>query len=197
MAYKEQLEELIKEKNGMILTKDVTMKGIPREYIKQLVNKGILKRIDRGVYIFKDCLDDKLYRLQSKYPCIIFSHFTSMGIHDSKSNKILEYEATVPSGYNSHNIEEYGVKVHHVKKELYEIGICTAKTEFGRNIRVYNIERTICDILRDRNKIDITEINNILKYYSKRKDKDIEKLKIYAEKLRISKILDLYIPFLI
>lgn len=197
MSYKEKLEELIKEKDGIILTKDVTMKGIPREYICQLVDKGILKRIDRGVYIFKDCLDDKLYRLQSKYPCIIFSHFTSIGIHNSKYNRKLDFEATVPSGYNSHNIEEYGVKVHHVKKELYEIGICTAKTEFGRDIKIYNIERTICDILRNRNKIDITEINNILRHYAKRKDKDIEKLKIYAKKFRISKILELYIPFLI
>ncbi|MGG7144716.1 type IV toxin-antitoxin system AbiEi family antitoxin domain-containing protein [Clostridium nigeriense] len=197
MSYKEKLEELIKEKKGIVLTKDVTMKGIPREYIRQLVDKGTLKRIDRGVYIFKDCIDDKLYRLQSKYPSIIFSHFTSIGIHNSKSNKILNYEATVPSGYNSQNIEEYGVKVHHVKKELYEIGICTAKTEFGRDIKIYDIERTICDILRNRNKIDITEINNILKYYATRNDKDIEKLKIYAKKFRISKVLELYIPFLI
>ncbi|MGG7060019.1 type IV toxin-antitoxin system AbiEi family antitoxin domain-containing protein [Clostridium tertium] len=197
MSYKEKLEELIKEKNGIVLTKDVTMKGIPREYIRQLVDKGILKRIDRGVYILKDCIDDKLYRLQSKYPSIIFSHFTSIGIHNSKSNKILNYEATVPSGYNSQNIEEYGVKVHHVKKELYEIGICIAKTEFGRDIKIYDIERTICDILRNRNKIDITEINNILKYYAKRNDKDIDKLKIYAKKFRISKVLELYIPFLI
>ncbi|MGG7215081.1 type IV toxin-antitoxin system AbiEi family antitoxin domain-containing protein [Clostridium nigeriense] len=197
MSYKEKLEELIKEKNGIVLTKDVTMKGIPREYIRQLVDKGILKRIDRGVYILKDCIDDKLYRLQSKYPSIIFSHFTSIGIHNSKSNKIINYEATVPSGYNSQNIEEYGVKVHHVKKELYEIGICIAKTEFGRDIKIYDIERTICDILRNRNKIDITEINNILKYYAKRNDKDIDKLKIYAKKFRISKVLELYIPFLI
>lgn len=197
MSYKEKLEELIKEKNGIVLTKDVTMKGIPREYIRQLVDKGILKRIDRGVYILKDCIDDKLYRLQSKYPSIIFSHFTSIGIHNSKSNKIINYEATVPSGYNSQNIEEYGVKVHHVKKELYEIGICIAKTECGRDIKIYDIERTICDILRNRNKIDITEINNILKYYAKRNDKDIDKLKIYAKKFRISKVLELYIPFLI
>ena len=196
MSYKEELEELIKEKNGMILTKEVTMKGIPREYICQLVDKGILRRIDRGIYIFKDCCDDKLYRLQSKYPCIIFSHFTSMEIHSLKNN-ILNYEVTVPSGYNSHNIEEYGVKVHHTKKELYEIGICTAKTEFGRDIKIYDLERTICDILRDRNKIDITQINNILKYYSKRRDKDIKKLELYAKKFRISRLLDLYIPFLI
>ena len=197
MTYKEKLEELIKEKNGMILTKDVTMKGIPREYIKQLVDKGILKRIDRGVYTFKDCFDDKLYRLQSKYPCIVFSHFTSIGVHKLKNNTILNYEATVPAGYNSYNIEEYGIKVHHVKKELYEIGICTGKTEFGRGIKIYDLERTICDILRDRNKIDINEINKVLKFYSKRKDKDIEKLKLYAKKFRIAKLLDLYIPFLI
>lgn len=196
MTYKKKLEDLIEEKKGIILTKEVTMKGIPREYISQLVDKGILKRIDRGIYALMNCYDDKLYRLQSKYPCIIFSHFTAMDIHSLKNN-ISNYEVTVPSGYNSSKIEEYGVKVHHIKKELYEIGIYTAETSFGREIRIYDLERSICDILRDRNKIDIIQINNILKYYSKRKDKDIKKLKIYAEKFRISKLLELYIPFLI
>ena len=196
MCYKKMLDELIYENNGLILTKDVTRKGIPREYIIQLVNKGILQRVDRGVYILNNSLDDKLYRLQAKYPTIIFSHFTSIWIHNLKSNNLL-YEVTVPAGYNSHNLEGYGVKVHHIKRELHEVGVRIAKTEFGRDIRIYNLERTICDILRDRNKISINEINNILKFYAKRKDKDLEKLKLYAKDFRVSKILDIYMPFLV
>ena len=50
---------------------------------------------------------------------------------------------------------------------------------------MYDMERTICDIIKNRKKMDPEIFSKALKEYAKRSDKDIRKLRIYAEKLKI------------
>ncbi len=76
-------------------------------------------------------------------------------------------------------------------------GVEYGKTPFGRNIRVYNKERTICDIVRKRNVIDSAIINEGIRRYLSEKEKDIPKLLQYAEKFRVEKIIRQYVEVLI
>lgn len=197
MNYKAQLESLIEKNNGLILTKDVTAADIPRVYIGQLLELGILEKLERGIYITKDSFDDTMYRLQAKYPPVIFSHDTALFLYDLTDRDPLQYAVTVPAGYNAQNIKDSGVKVYSIKKELYELGLCYAKTPFGRNIKTYDMERTICDILRSRNQMDIAILTDALKCYAKRKDKNLPQLMRYAESFKVSKILRGYMEVLL
>jgi predicted transcriptional regulator of viral defense system len=197
MKYKTQLETLIKKNKGLLLTKDVTATGIPRVYINDFIEHGVLEKLERGVYITKDSMDDTMYRLQAKYPPAIFSHDTALFLHDMTDRDPLHYAVTVPAGYNAKNIKDSGAKVYSIKKELYKLGLCTSKTPFGREIKTYNPERTICDILRSRNQIDIAILTDALKRYTKRKDKDLPLLMRYAESFRVVKILRSYLEVLL
>lgn len=197
MNYKTQLETLIKKNKGLLLTKDVSAAGIPRVYIKNLIELGVLEKLERGMYITKDSFDDTMYRLQAKYPAAIFSHDTALFLHDLTDRDPLQYAVTVPAGYNAKNIKDNGVKVYSIKKELYNLGLCFSQTPFGREIKAYNTERTICDILRSRNQIDIAILTDALKLYAKRKDKDLPRLMRYAESFRITKILRSYMEVLL
>jgi hypothetical protein len=109
----------------------------------------------------------------------------------------LQYAVTVPAGYNAKNIKDSGVKVYSIKKELYELGLCSAKTPFGRDIKTYDMERTMCDILRSRNQMDIAALPDALKRYTKRKDKNLSQLMRYAESFKVSKILRNYMEVLL
>jgi len=60
-------------------------------------------------------------------------------------------------------IEKHGVQVYTVKRELHGIGIITAKTPFGHTVPVYDIERTICDLLRSRSRTEIQVFQDVLK----------------------------------
>lgn len=197
MNYKTRLENLIKKNKGLLLTKDVTAAGIPRVYINDFIELGVLEKLERGVYITKDSMDDTMYRLQAKYPPVIFSHDTALFLHDLTDRDPLRYAVTVPAGYNAKNIKDSGVKVYSIKKELYKLGLCTSITLFGREIKTYNPERTICDILRSRNQIDIAILTDALKRYAKRKDKDLPQLMMYAESFRVVKILRSYMEVLL
>ena len=94
---------------------------------------------------------------------------------------------TVPVGYNGSLSKNKNVVLHYVKKEFLELGLTTIESPFGMKLRVYDKERTICDIVKYRNHMDKEIFTKALKRYAQRKDKDLLKLMKYAKKLNIDK----------
>jgi len=189
LSYFEKLNELIKEKNGLVFTKDVVKAGIPKSYLAELVKKGELERVGHGIYINVDAFEDKMFSLQQRREAIAFSHDTALFLHDLSDRDPLSYSVTVPTGYNTKNIKNEGVNVFTIKRELYPLGLTTLQTPFGNAVKTYNMERTICDMIRSRNQMDIAILTDALKRYVKRKDKNIPRLMEYAESFRIDKII--------
>lgn len=171
MNYREMLDSLIAQHEGIILTKDVTEAGIPRTYLSSLVKEDILERVAHGVYLSRDAFDDELYSLQTRSSRLIYSHETALYLHDFTDRDPLQWVGTVPSGYNSTHLKNEGVKVYTVKKVLHKLGATTGQTEFGRKINLYDKERTICDIIRSRNKMDSNLINETIRRYVEGKTK--------------------------
>jgi len=95
---------------------------------------------------------------------------------------------TVPNGYNVHRLKNESVEFHWIKNEIHELGVMTIKTSHGNLIKVYDLERTICDIIKYRKKMDRAIVNSSLKEYINRSDAKRYKLTMYAKKLGISKI---------
>lgn len=197
MNYKDRLEELIAEKDGLIITKEVERLGIPRYYLTQFTRDGKLERVAHGVYLTPDAFDDEMYRLQARSKRIIFSHETALYLHELTDRDPLEWSVTIPRGYNGSNLRDEGIRVYTVKTELFKMGITDLKTSYGRFVKVYNRERTICDIIRNRNNMDIAILNQAIKSYINNKDKNIPQLLRYAEELDVQNILRNYMEILL
>ena len=68
----------------------------------------------------------------------------------------------------------------------------------GENIiTTYNMERTLCDILRKRTEVDIGIVAEAYKRYVDRKDKNIPQLSEYAKKFRVEERVRRYLEILI
>lgn len=197
MNYQDKLEKLIDDKNGIILTKEVVEAGIAREYLNVLLKENKLERVAHGVYVTPDAFDDEMYILQARNQRIVFSHETALYLHDLTDRDPLEWSVTIPYGYNATHLRDDGIKVYTVKKELHQLGATELETQFGRVIKAYNKERTICDILRNRNNMDIAILNDGVKRYLSSKDKNIPLLMRYAEKLDIQNTLRKYVEILL
>ena len=197
MSYMEKLKKIIEESDGLIFTKDIVAEGIPKSYLSQLVKNGDLERVAQGVYLTIDALADEMYCLQHRKKAIVFSHDTALFLHDLSDRDPLTYSITVPIGYNTKYIKREGITVFSIKKELYEIGLTTLTTPFSRKVVVYDMERTICDMIRSRSKMDIAILTDALKRYVKRKDKNIPRLMEYAETFRVTKLLRNYMEVLL
>jgi len=85
----------------------------------------------------------------------------------------------------------------YVKTELHELGKITTLSPHGKEINTYDIERTICDMVRSKNRMDIQIFTDALKRYSRRKDKDLSKLMKYAKVFKIDQKMREYMEVLI
>lgn len=197
MNYKEKLEELIIEKDGLIITKEVERLGIPRYYLTQFTRDGRLERVAQGVYLASDAFDDEMYRLQARSKRIIFSHETALYLQGLTDRDPLEWSVTVPRGYNGTNLRDEGIKVYTIKSENFEMGITELRTSFGRPIKAYDKERTICDIIRNRNNMDIAILNEAIKRYIESEYRNIPQLLRYAKELDVQNIIRNYMEILL
>jgi len=193
----EKLKKRIEDGDGLIFTKDIVANGIPKSYLSILVKKGEIERIAQGVYETLDTLSDKMYYLQHRITLLVFSHDTALFLHDLSDRDPLTYSVTVPNGYNTKKLKEIGLVVFSVKKDHYDIGLTTMNTPFGRKVVTYNMERTICDIIRSRSKMDIAILTDAMKRYVRRRDKNLPKLMEYADIFRVTKLLRNYLEVLL
>lgn len=197
MPYKTQLFDLIKQQDGLVLTRDAEAAGIPRYYLTVLAREGVIERVSHGIYVTPDTLGDDLYILQARSPQLIFSHETALYLHDLTDRDPITYSVTVPLGYHSQLLTDNGVQVYSVKKEWHELGVTETATIHGRPIRLYDAERTLCDLFRQRNKVDADLLNDSMKRYLARKEKNIPQLLRYAEQFRVSSPIRHYVEILL
>jgi predicted transcriptional regulator of viral defense system len=197
MSKTKALEELIKTTGGVITTSLVEENNIHREYIREMIKQGKLEKVAYGVYITPDVWEDKMLIHQLRKKKMIYSHETALFMNDLTDREPLAYSVTVPFGYNDSRLKKEGLIVHTVKKELFDLGAIVKKTVFGNDVKVYNAERSICDLIRDRNNQDQAIISDALKNYVNRKDKDLNRLITYAGKFRVEKTLNTYLEVLL
>ena len=197
MNYLEKLEKLIQKQHGTVLSSDLDLYEIPRTYLQMMVADGKLERVDRGIYVSTDAIEDEMYSMQTKYPKLIYSHETALYLHGLSDRTPFEYSASVPSGYKVVGSMAERFKIYYIKKELHELGVETVQSSHGNPIKTYNIERTICDLIRRRNRIDVQILNEALKRFVKLKSADLSMLMDYAKKLRIDAVLKNYLEVLL
>ena len=182
------------KKNGASILREMTFeyfsasqakdKGVHRQTIRNMVDAGELYKIDRGLYSFDENWDDELYIIQKRFSRGIYSHDTAMYLLGYSDRTPSRYDMTFPQGYNSKKLDEYDLNVRHVKAENYSIGITTLLSPMGNEIRVYNLERSLCDILRGSGS-NVELINSAMRRYANSKNKNVPQLLQYAEQLRV------------
>ncbi len=197
MNHRERLEELIDSSDGLILTKEVEKAGIPRHYLTVFTKENKLERVAQGIYLTPDTFDDEMYRIQARNQKAIFSHETALYLHDLTDRDPIDWSVTVPHGYNATHLKDEGISIYTVKKDFYQMGVMEMKTIYGRPIKAYNQERTICDIVRNRNNMDIAILNDSIKRYIELKEKNIPLLLRYAKGLGVENILRKYLEILL
>ena len=197
MDYKIKLDNMLNQENGILLESEAINAGISKYRFLEYVRMNNLERIAPGIYMSEDALEDGMYILQRRYSQAIFSHESALYLLGMSDREPLRYTITVKGKYNSTTLKEQGVKIYRIKPELYELGIMQTESPGGHTVRLYNAERTICDIIRSRRNIEIQDFQTALKEYVRRWDKNIPQLMEYAGQFRVEKILRNYLEVLL
>ena len=193
MVKTDKIKQLIESNNGIITTKIIDENKIHRQYLKNLVDEGYLVKVSRGLYVKPEKDINEFYIMGEQYKSGIFSHNTALYFYDLTDRTPFQLDMTFSSNVR---ISNDIINSHYISKDKLELGATTKQLEDGTTIRLYNMERTICDIIRDRNKIDSQIFNTALKEYMKRNDKNLNLLYEYAKEFNILKILKMYLEVL-
>jgi predicted transcriptional regulator of viral defense system len=193
----EALRSILAKNGCAVTTAQANEIGISNERLRLLVKAGDLERAAFGVYILPDELVDKMYTAQLRRSKIIYSHETALFLHDLTDRDPVRYTVTVPTGYNAARLREEGFTVFTITRELHEVGVVKLTTMFGHTVIAYGLERTICDCLRSRNKMDISIVTDAIKRYTARKDKNLNTLMKMAETFGVTKQLRSYMDVLL
>jgi len=185
MKHIEKIQEMLAQNNGVITASQITENNIPRHYLKKMLDKKLLVKVDRGIYIKPEMWEDEMYILQYKFSRGIFSHETALFIHGMTDRTPLKYVMTFPYGYHVKSLKQENVIIRKSIKDLYELGLTNGISPYGNPIRLYDVERTLCDIVKGNNTCDIQIVNQAMKQYAKMPGKNITKLFDYAEKVRV------------
>lgn len=172
--------------------------GISKYKFYKYVEEYKLDSVSRGIYSTEKNWIDELYILHLRCPNAVFSHDEAFYYYDLIDREPLIHTLTIYSGYNAHRLRaDNNCKVYTVKRELLNVGKTVVKDNNGNIIPMYNLERTICDLIRSRSNIEAQDFNSALKNYVSRKDKDLNRLMEYAKLFRVDNVIRRYMEVLL
>lgn len=172
-----KLIDFLNQNNGYIKTKDFEKLGISRPSIQSYIDKKIIRKVTRGLYIDNSLIEDEFYILQQKFSNIVFSYNTACYLLNLSDRAPYKIDVTT---LNHNNIRK-DLQIHYVAKDKFNIGITEIKSPYGNPIKIYNAERCICDLLKNKNEVDIELYNKIINNYFRNKDKNLSTLEEYAK----------------
>lgn len=186
MDMNDKIRNIIAENNGYITGKELAEKGISSIYLTRYIKKYNLKKVARGVYAVDEWIIDPYFVFQYTYPKFIFSFNSAIYLHGLGDILPNYLEVTGPINYRPFPKKKEVVFTHtDTVRESYNLGIIELRTPLGNIVKVYDKEKTICDIIRNKDKVELEVYAKALNIYAKSKNKDVNKLIKYAKIMKI------------
>lgn len=179
----EKYIEIINANGGIITSKDANKNGISRTILSKMVKNKSIERIDYGIYVTDEFICDELFIFQMKHPNTVFSFNTALYLLNKTERTPEKFDITTTRN-NSLGYCKDIANIHRVNNVMIELGKIKVPTNTGKEVSSYNIERTIVDIISNRNIIEIELANKIIRKCIKEKDFNVNLMFEYAKKLK-------------
>ena len=178
------IKKYVEQHKGILTIKDFKSKKISYYFINKLIFDNINEKVSRGMYNKIEDFEDEYFIMQQKYKRMVFSFNTALFFLEKTEVTPYRIDITVPNGYNVHRMQK-NIASHYVSKKYLYLGAEKTKTPFGNEVISYNLERTICDIIRSNNTgLDTEQINKVIRNAFLKNQISISLLMDYAKKLK-------------
>jgi predicted transcriptional regulator of viral defense system len=198
MEHFDRIQKIFEDRAGYVRTKDILNAGIHFSHLKKLEQKGIIVQVKRGHYRWEGMtfLGNDLPEVARLVPNGIFCLFTSAEYHGLTTYQPWQHHIAVERSGKVVLPPQIHVKLWYCSKPLLAWGVMNITTE-GGSIRVFDLERTVCDLVKFRNKTGNDTMLEAIRNYLARKDKNLTLLLHYARLLRVEKIIKPYLEILL
>ena len=157
--------------------------------LNKLIEQGLVTKVKQGVYyVGADIMLDQHAEVAKIVPDGVFCMFTAWRYYNLSVYNPYEFYVAIRKKQKIVLPTYPPIKLFYWIDKFYQIGITETVID-NQTVKIYDLEKTVCDAVRFRNKIGINMMSEILKNYLKRQDKDLNKLAHYAKQLRIEKMI--------
>ncbi len=181
------IERIFQKSNGVMRTKDLQKLGIQYRNIQKLIEDGYIEKIRYGYYQWQD---DKAFSeasiVSNLFPDGILCMDTALAYYNYVDRTPSSWHIAVDSKSSRYRfkIEYPKVTPHYILESRLDVGTSYGEID-GITVRIYDRERTICDCLRNMNRMDGEAFNNAIQNYIKDQEKNIPNLMRYAKILNV------------
>jgi predicted transcriptional regulator of viral defense system len=180
------------EKNNGYLTRQELQKKADYKSLQRLITKGEVERIKRGVYRLSSYEVAPMIDIGRLVPNGVLCLFSAL-FHYHLTVQIPQSFCVAIEKNRKVRLPAYPpIQLYFWKREYYELGITTEKI-YDFDVKIYDMEKSVCDAVKFRNKIGMDVAAEVLKNYLQRRDRNLTQLVNYARQMRIEKILNSYL----
>ncbi len=184
------IHSLIKEHGGYISTKDINDRSTYYQLLDE-VKKGRIIRIRQGLYALEEDMAKQMIDIEKIVPHGILCLYSAWTYYQLTTQIPLEYYVAVDRGRKIRLPGYPPIKLCYWSKNVYQLGVNEVTLDEFK-VRIYDLEKSVCDAIKYRSKIGIDISSEIFKNYLQRKDRNIDKLMKYAKILRVETTLKNY-----
>lgn len=187
---------LAERHQGILRAMDLTETGLSYKQIRRLLASGVLEKIGRGLYRLAQHPYDERLEIARRIPNGVFCLFSACFLHGLSDFVPSEQHLAIPKKARYVLPDYPPVKLYYWEEKAFTLGLTTL--DLGNSaVRIYDPEKTVCDICRLRGKIGLDILKEVLKNYLQRTDRNLAKLHDYARQLRVEKVLNQYLMILL
>ena len=188
--------DIFNKNQGFLRAKDLTSRSEWYQ-LKQLMEQGIVTKIKRGLYRIEDAdMQCQMLEVAKMIPGGIFCMFTAWSHYELTTYNPSEFHIVIPKSEKIVLPTYPPVKIYYWVEKIYRLG-STEIMKGDFSVKMYDLERSVCDAVRFRNKIGMDVTTEILKTYLKRNDRNLDKLIKYAAQLKIDNVIKNYLTVMI
>lgn len=186
-----KIEQLFKRNQGILGAKTLLENGVTYSTINSLLADAVLVKLKRGLYKWAAIETDEMVEVARMVPDGVFCLWSAAFFHELTTTVPTGYHLAIPDDRKATRPDYPPTQLYFWNKTPYTLGVTTAELAGGW-IKVYDLEKTVCDVIRHRKKIGLEVLKEILNNYLQRKDRNLHRLQLYAQELNsFNKINDL------
>lgn len=186
---KNKIESVFSQHDFVMTTAELTAEKIYYADIQQLLTEGLIEKVKRGYYHWIDNFNgSEITIINRLFPDAVLCMDTALFYYRYSDRNPPEWNIAVDKNISRQRtkIDYPFVKAYRVEPALLPIGETTGDID-STPVRIYDRDRSICDVLRNMNKMDKEIFNKAIQNYVKDPKKNIPNLMQYAKELRVQK----------
>lgn len=182
---KETLIQKFKANQGWLRSKDFGYQPAVYKCLDKMIENQDVEKVKKGLFRHVEISHYNEWEYMSRcYPRAVFCLFSAWHHYELSTTVPYQYHLAFPHKANPAKIEYPPVKFYYWSEDQFRLGI-----QQVNNMRIYDIEKSVCDAVKFRNKVGEEITYEVIKNYMRSKDRNIEKLMTYAQQMRIDKII--------